>query len=225
MGLVGRVRQKRHIFEYRGACVVHFTDMDRPFSEACERNQGVICDVLTQIVLPTDRLLFEIGSGTGQHAAYCASYLPNVTWTTSDIKEKHEGIQSWIKTSTEGNIEGPIEFEIGKSSFPKDLDVDIVFTANTLHILPWEKVQTMFEMIGTHLKENARFCVYGPFSFDGKFTASSNQEFDKSLRKEDPQMGVREMNEVRDAAAQHGLTLMQAVEMPANNHFLIFQKL
>ena len=43
------------------------------FAEACDRNQTPILEVLKEILPDTGKVL-EIGSGTGQHAAYFRSF-------------------------------------------------------------------------------------------------------------------------------------------------------
>ena len=46
--------------------------MDKPFSQACANNQGVIGDILQRVFASKFKAL-EIGSGTGQHGVFfCA---------------------------------------------------------------------------------------------------------------------------------------------------------
>jgi hypothetical protein len=55
-------------------------------------------------------------------------------------------------------------------------------------------------------------------------TAPSNEEFDASLKSRDPEWGVRDMEEVQAAADRAGLSLDEAVAMPANNFTLVFRR-
>ena len=64
------------------------------FAEACDRNQAPILEVLKTILPDTGKVL-EIGSGTGQHAAYFSRYLPNLTWQPSDLAEGLPSIEAW----------------------------------------------------------------------------------------------------------------------------------
>src|SRR5277367_6379691 len=50
-----------------------------PFSEACERNKDPILEVLRHCFADRTQVL-EIGSGTGQHAAYFARHLIHLSW-------------------------------------------------------------------------------------------------------------------------------------------------
>jgi hypothetical protein len=96
----------------------------KPFSEACERNRAPILAVLKRVFADRRRVL-EIGSGTGQHAAYFASELSHLEWLASDVAEQLAGIRMW-------GVE-PIELDVDKP-WPA-LEADAVFSANTAHIM------------------------------------------------------------------------------------------
>lgn len=50
----------------------------KPFSEAAERNRAPILGLLKRLFADR-RAVLEIGSGTGQHAAYFSAALPHLT--------------------------------------------------------------------------------------------------------------------------------------------------
>ena len=111
----------------------------KPFSEASERNRGPILAILKRVF--ADRCyVLEIGSGTGQHAAYFAPELPHLAWQASDVAENLPGIREWVSDPP------PIELDVDKE-WPS-LDVDAVFSGNTCHIMSWPQVERMFEGIG-----------------------------------------------------------------------------
>jgi hypothetical protein len=58
--------------------------------------------------------------------------------------------------------------------------------------------------------------------FDGRFTAPSNEAFDATLRSQDPAWGVRDVRDLEVEAKGRGLMLERVVDMPANNHTLLF---
>ena len=66
--------------------------------------------------------------------------------------------------------------------------------------------------------------LYGPFRFDGRFTAPSNEAFDASLRARDPSWGVRDLAEVTALAITRGFVPGEVIAMPANNHSVIFHR-
>ena len=197
--------------------------MDKPFSQACENNKAPILDVLRQY-LARDAYVLEIGSGTGQHARYFADNLPNVLWKTSDLQANHAGIESWIQNCKHSNIRPPLTLNVtNKNAWPSDR-FDAIFTANTMHIMSWQEVTVMFNLVASCLKEEGLFFSYGPYNCDGKFTSPSNESFDASLRERDPQMGIRDLNDVQKEAEQNQLELNYIYAMPANNKLLIFTK-
>lgn len=194
--------------------------VEKPFSEACERNQGPILTVLRRAV---DGRVLEIGSGTGQHGVYFARALAGVTWQPSDLADRHPGIDAWRQEAKLTNLLPPIEIVLGRP-WP-EVTFDHVFTANTLHIVAWPLVEALFLELGRRLPTEGRFLVYGPFNVGGKFTSPSNEEFDRFLRTErSPESGLRDLEKVRELAGRNGLTLAENLELPANNRMLVFAR-
>lgn len=74
------------------------------------------------------------------------------------------------------------------------------------------------------LSPGAPLFLYGPYRFDGVFTAPSNEAFDASLRSRDASWGVRDLTDVTAMARDHGFVREAVVEMPANNHSVIFRR-
>lgn len=186
----------------------------KPFSEASERNRAPILAILRRVFRNARRVL-EIGSGTGQHAAYFAAELPHLVWQASDVAENLPGIRQWISDPA------PIELDVD-GQWPA-LQADAVFSANTCHIMSWPQVERMFAKIGK-IPGVKTFCLYGPFNYGGQYTSESNARFDAMLRGRDPASGLRDMDDVVPLAARHGFTLGEDHAMPANNRLLAFRK-
>jgi len=182
----------------------------KPFSEASERNRAPILEVLKRIFRQSSRVL-EIGSGTGQHAAYFASELPHLAWQASDVAENLPGIAHWVQ--------GAIELDV-MGRWPAG-PFDAVFTANTCHIMSWPQVEAMFAGVA-RLRPRV-FAVYGPFHYGGNPTSESNARFDAMLRARDPASGVRDFEAVVRLAQQQRLMLEEDNAMPANNRLLVFR--
>jgi hypothetical protein len=106
---------------------------DKPYSEACERNQTPILEVLRTALADRAKVL-EVGSGTGQHAAHFARHLPHLTWQPSDVEENIAGIGLWRDEAGLPNLLEPIVLEHRRRALG-DSGADAVFTANTLHIV------------------------------------------------------------------------------------------
>jgi hypothetical protein len=184
----------------------------KPFSEASERNREPILAVLKRVFSRAKKVL-EIGSGTGQHAAYFAPGLPHLVWQASDRAENLADIRQWV--------EDPIELDVDQP-FPK-VDADAVFTANTCHIMSWTQVERMFEGIGG-LRSVKTFCLYGPFNYGGRHTSESNARFDAMLRGRDPASGIRDAEAIVALAGKSGFSLAEDNPMPANNRLLVFRR-
>ena len=184
----------------------------KPYSEACERNRGPILAVLKR-VLKDARSVLEIGSGTGQHAAYFAAELPQLRWQASDVARHLPGIRQW-------GVE-PIELDVDQP-WP-DIEPDAVFSANTAHILSWPQVQRMFQGVGA-MPSVRIFALYGPFNYGGRFTSPSNARFDAMLRAADPASGLRNFEDIAALARSCGFSPAEDNPMPANNRLLVFAR-
>lgn len=198
--------------------------MEKPFSAACERNRIPILKVMMEVIGPHARRLLEIGSGTGQHAVYLAPHFSHMIWVTSDVKENLSGISMWLDESGAPNIIGPGKFKVGEDDFPNG-DFDVVYTANTFHIMAWHECLTLMDLLGANLRENALVLIYGPFNYNHQFTSPSNAEFDQSLKNRHPQMGIRDFEDVVKNMELNSFLLTKDFEMPANNRLLVFRKI
>jgi SAM-dependent methyltransferase len=194
----------------------------KPFSEACERNREPILSILVRAFADRSRVL-EIGSGTGQHAAYFAPRLAHLVWQPSDRAENLPGIRHWVSDANATNLAAPIELDVD-TVWP-EVDADAVFTANTCHIMSWRQVGKLFAGAAGLLPPGGVLAVYGPFTYRGRATAQSNARFDAMLRARDPLSGLRELEAVRALAEAHRLALMEDNAMPANNRLLVFHRL
>ena len=184
----------------------------RPYSEACERNCEPILAVLKRVFRKSRKVL-EIGSGTGQHAAFFSAALPHLAWQASDVAEHLDGIRVWGVETIELDVDQP---------WP-DVDGDAVFSANTAHIMSWPQVERMFAgMAG--MPSFAVLCLYGPFSYGGSHTSDSNRRFDAMLRAGDPASGIRDFEAICALAERCGLLFVEDNAMPANNRLLVFRK-
>ncbi len=196
--------------------------MSKPFAESCAENRAPILAVLEPRLRDSARLL-EIGSGTGQHAAYFAAQLPWLVWQTSDVAAQHPGIMAWLEDAALPNTRAPLNLDVLTDDWPSG-PYDAVFSANTAHIMPVAAVEAMFQGSGRVLRPEGRCLLYGPFSYDGRHTAPSNERFDAWLKARDPQMGIRDLAWLSEIADAAGMDLVEDVEMPVNNRMLVWRK-
>lgn len=191
------------------------------FVSASERNKRPILERLREF-LPRQASVLEVGAGWGQHASFFTASEPGWTWLPSEHPEVVGALRDQLAGLDNESMREPLGLDVSGDEWP-DEKFDVVYSANTAHIMSWRQVQAMFAGIETVLAEGGIFCLYGPFNEDGQFTADSNEEFDRGLRSRDPLMGLRDLAELESLAVRHQLELEARISMPANNFLLVFR--
>lgn len=193
-------------------------------SSPSQRNKDPILKVLKEVITEDDKRILEIGSGSAEHAIYFALNLKNIIWTTSDVAAEQANLRSILEKVKIPNLRGPLTFEIGQDHFPK-YNYDIVFTANTFHIMSWKQCKNLMKILGNRLREGGQVIIYGPFNYNGQFTSESNAVFDQWLKQQNPERGIRSYEDINKNMAKNGFVLFKDYEMPANNRMLVFTRL
>ncbi len=194
--------------------------MSRPYSESCDQNKDVIHEVIRPYLMPGIELL-EIGSGTGQHGVYFAGLHPDIQWQPSDRADYLSGIESWISFVSLPNINKPILLDVS-DDWPKK-QYDLIFTANSLHIMSEHEADNCICGAAACLKPCGHFIAYGAFNYNGEFTCDSNRQFERWLKHNNPASGIKHFEVINDIAEQSGLKFIHDIAMPANNRILIWQ--
>ena len=199
---------------------------------AFHRNHAPIWAVLQKFLADKSGDVVEAGSGTGQHVVHFATHTPDITWWPSDLNERHlKSIEAWRAHAGLPNIRPPLRIDLTDPAWcpamhdgsgPSDLLA--VFCANVIHIAPWRVAEGLLAGAARYLRNDGRLFLYGPFKHEGKHTALSNAVFDTSLREQDAEWGVRDIGEVSTFAGSVGLSLIETVQMPANNLILAFER-
>ncbi len=160
---------------------------------------------------------------------------PGVAPENKNSGAARTGNQQEAWSGAEGSATGNKQ-ETGAPNLRPALDLDVtgdtwpvteaaaVFSANMIHIAPWDCCEGLLAGAGRILSPNGVLCLYGPFKIGGRHTAPSNESFDQSLRARDPAWGVRDLDDVVQAAEAHGLALTETVAMPANNLTVVFHR-
>lgn len=189
---------------------------------ATARNQAAILDVLTRI-LPADGLVLEIGSGSGQHIAAFAHALPHLDWQASDPDPAYRAsADAWARHAGL-DLPPALDLDARRRPWPVSAAAAVI-SANMIHISPWDSCLGLLAGAQDVLPEGGILYLYGPFAVGGTHTAESNARFDASLRAENPDWGVRNLDDVALEARRRGLHLTETVKMPANNLSVIFRK-
>jgi hypothetical protein len=198
----------------------------RQYAPASARNTGPICETLGRY-LPASGTLLEIGSGTGQHVVAFAAAHPELIWQPSDPDpELRASIAAWTAAGGLANVRPPLDLDVTAERWERKLDGPLagIVCINLVHIAPFAACAGLMAGAAALLEPAAPLYLYGPFKRGGTHTAPSNAAFDRILRAHDPAWGVRDLEAVADCAAVHGLHLVEAASMPANNLSVILRR-
>jgi SAM-dependent methyltransferase len=199
---------------------------------AFHRNHQAIWAVLQKFLVGKSGDVLEAGSGTGQHVAEFARHSPEITWWPSDLNEQHlKSIAAWRAHAGLANIRPPLRIDLSDPAWCPEMHdgsgpgkLLAVSCANVIHIAPWRVAEGLFAGVARYLRPDGRLFLYGPFKRGGRHTALSNAVFDSSLRDNDPEWGVRDVEALETLATSVDLKLVEIAEMPANNLILVFER-
>jgi SAM-dependent methyltransferase len=186
------------------------------------RNREPILAVLRG-ALPEKGTVLELASGTGEHVLHFARQIPHLVWQPSDPSaEARASVAAWLEAEGLANVRAPIDLDASRPAWPIE-EADAILAINLVHISPWRVTVGLIEGAKRLLPVGGLLYLYGPYRQRGHPLAASNAAFDADLRRRNPEWGLRDVAEVTALATQHGLTLENIVEMPANNLSLLFR--
>lgn len=210
----------------------------RQYAPATERNRDAILEVLLE-VLPATGTVLEVSSGTGEHAVFFAPRLHPRKWIPSDPNPvARASIAAWREHCPTDNLYPPIALDarepfwaVEQNKLPTQLDdidfnrdpITAIVNINMIHIAPESACLGLMAGARRILPSGGILYLYGPFKQSGKHTALSNIAFDESLRMQNPQWGVRDLDDIVAVARSQNLSLVKTYTMPANNLSVIFQ--
>jgi cyclopropane fatty-acyl-phospholipid synthase-like methyltransferase len=191
-----------------------------PPSGAAFRNREPILEVLSR-VLPPEGTVLEIASGSGVHVTHFAMGMPALTWqpteasgdALAEIDERADGLSNVLPAQVL-DVLAPWPIE----------RADAIVCINMIHASPPETLPALMRGAGKLLPVGAPLVTYGPYRIAGHL-CESNVAFDAWLKRErHPSWGVRDLETVVREAEANGLSLVDQVEMPANNLTLVFRR-
>lgn len=187
------------------------------------RNREAIAAIITRI-LPSSGTILEIASGSGEHILHFAKALPGLHWQPSDPDPAcRASISAWLNEYPMPNLSQPIDLDASEGRWQVS-EAAAILCINMIHISPWAATEGLLAGAGRLLAPGAPLYLYGPYHIADRETAPSNTAFDQSLRSGNPEWGVRNLEEVENAALSCGLSLAEVVDMPANNVSVILRK-
>jgi len=195
-----------------------------PASPSSARNREPLLAVLRRW-LPASGTVLEIASGLGEHAAWFAEALPEVSWQPTDQNpDARAVIAARVERSGLANLRPPLPLDAASPAGWPVEQADAVVCINMIHISPWAATRGLMSGAARVLPIGGVLCLYGPYMEADVETAPSNLAFDADLRRRDPSWGLRDLEAVKAEAARNGLAFEERIAMPANNLSLLFRR-
>ena len=194
--------------------------MDLPFSQAAENNRQPVQDAFTGL-LADARCVLEVGAGTGQHAVAFSKAFPHLNWVPTEHPEALPRLAPRCIEFGPSNLESPVALDLAVQPWPS-VAADVVYSANTLHIVDKTLVEAFFEGLGTLPEPAEQVLVYGPFNYGGEYTSPSNARFDQWLAQQSEYSAIRDFEWVNELASEAGFELLEDNPMPANNRLIVW---
>lgn len=203
------------------------------FSPAAERNADPIWQVLAGYLAKFPHpYVLEIASGSGQHAAAFCSRHENLRWQPTDISPaalasiaaRREALPEDVKA----RLREPLALDVAGFETSAGLEAaggySHILAVNMIHIAPFACCEGLFALASKLLASAGQLVTYGPYVIDGVETAPSNLAFDRQLKVQSPDYGIRKLREVSDCAARYDFSLLANHPMPANNNLLVWTR-
>ena len=202
---------------------------NRLFFPATKRNRNYIGDVLSRIIQKGGFIL-EIGSGSGEHGVAFQKRFPETIWQTSDPDIRHrQSISSWIYyEKLNKQMPQPLAIDVEKTPWEIKPELGLylqgIVSINLIHISSWNCTRSLFKQSGELLSNEKYLMLYGPFKIGNEHISQSNYLFDKELKMQNNNWGVRNLDKVNEEAYNNGFVQKELILMPANNISIIYRK-
>lgn len=195
----------------------------RLIAPAATRNAEVLCDLLAQWPPKAGRAL-EIASGTGQHVSAFANYLPDLNWQPTEVEaERRASINAYAADLP--NVANAVALDATAKGWHAEFaGQDLIVLINLVHLISWSETQVLVSEVAQALAPKGRFILYGPFKRSGHLTSDGDQRFHDALVQQDAEIGYKNDEDVAAFMRAQNLTVIEIVEMPANNLAFIAEK-
>jgi len=213
----------------RYASVVTDRSDARLHAPTFERNNPIMIARLVPLFADRSGPVLEIGCGSGQHAGAFTIAFPHLDWWPSDLHQAHrDSTDAWrahlrlperAALSLDATMDWAVSPEVSALG-----PLQAVVSMNVIHIAPLAVLEGIVSGAAKVLTPGGLLIFYGPFKEDGAHTGEGNATFDASLRAENPDWGIRDVDDVAALADDAGLDFHSLQEMPANNRLLVFSK-
>lgn len=195
------------------------------------RNREPILGVLKEKLPKNPGRVLEMASGSGMHINYFAPHFDHLHFHPSDRDEEvFDNIKKLTVDNGNDNIADPVHLDLTKPetwfNAGTQASFDAIFCINIFQVAPISIADGMMQCAAHLLNDDGILLIYGPFQVEGTFTTDSNKEFHETLSSAGvSEWGLKDVSDLKKAAAKHGMELKEQIDMPANNFSLIFGKI
>lgn len=193
---------------------------------AADRNKDAILEALRG-VLPDTGAVLEIASGRGQHVFHFSAALPGLSWQPSEADPDLVNLLTAdIAAAARSNLRPPLLLDVCAAEWTSWVrgPVDAIISANLIHIAPWQACEGLFRGAAELVGPDGLVFFYGPFIVDGAYTSPGNEAFDRSLRGQNPDWGLRSLDEMRELARKFEFDLAGTIDVPVHNLAVVFRR-
>jgi len=203
-----------------------------PLSEyvawAGNRNKDPILGVFKDKMPKESGKVLEMASGSGMHVNFFAPHFEHLHFHPSDKDaDVFDNIKSLTSDHSNDNIADPVHLDLTapetwfNPGIPSSFSA--IFCINIFQVAPISIADDMMKCAEHLLDDDGFLLIYGPFQVEGQCTTKSNKEFHETLSSAGvSEWGLKDVADLKVAAAKHGMELKEQINMPVNNFSLIF---
>jgi hypothetical protein len=203
-----------------------------PLSEyvawAGSHNREPILGVLKDKMPKNPERILEMASGSGMHINHFAPHFEHLHFHPSDKDiEVFDNIKKLSVDLENSNIADPVHLDLTDPQTwfnpGPEKSFAAIFCINIFQVAPVSIANGMMKCAAHLLKDDGFLLIYGPFQIEGRFSTDSNKTFHETLSSVGvPEWGLKDIADLKEAAANNGLLLKELIDMPSNNFSLIF---
>ncbi len=195
------------------------------------RNRDPLLGVLKDKLPKDPERILEMASGSGMHINYFAPHFSHLHFHPSEKDtEVFDNIKKLTREQGNNNIADPMHLDLTQPDTwfkpGSENSFAVIFCINIFQVAPISIADGMMKCASHLLKDDGFLLIYGPFQEEGTFSTDSNKVFHETLSSAGvSEWGLKDIADLKKAAADHGLELKEKIDMPSNNFSLIFGKI
>ena len=195
------------------------------------RNRDPLLGVLKDKLPKEPERILEMASGSGMHINYFAPHFSHLHFHPSEKDlEVFDNIKKLTSDQGNNNIADPMHLDLTQPDTwfnpESEKSFAAIFCINIFQVAPISIADGMMKCASHLLKDDGFLLIYGPFQEGGTFSTDSNKVFHETLSSAGvSEWGLKDIADLKKAAADHGLELKEKIDMPTNNFSLVFGKI